>query len=299
MIIPYSPGGGFDVYGRITAKHMEKYLPSNTNVAVENVAGAGGLLGTNKLYLSKPDGLTIGLLNYPGILFAELTGTEGVQFKLADFSWLGRVAANYPVVSMNPNSPYSTVESFLNATDTVRFAVGGKGSDSYFGALLFTSIFGIKTEMLTGHDNSNEAALAIIRGEADGHMSSIDEQLPQIEQGNFTPLFFVGLERTDRLPDVMTAIEAGRNDDERQLLTAFTAIYNLERLFAAPPGTDPAVVAYLRDVFTKTLTDEEFIAELEAAGRGYNYASGDEVEKLAGEVTKAVEDLVPMLEEAQ
>src|ERR687898_1689453 len=77
-IVSTAPGGGFDLYGRLISEYMQKYLPGSTFV-VKNVPGAGHLIGTNTIYSSKPDGLTIGNFNN-GLIYNQLIKTEGVKF---------------------------------------------------------------------------------------------------------------------------------------------------------------------------------------------------------------------------
>ena len=67
-IIPYNPGGGYDAYTRVIAPYFEKY--TGATVVCKNEPGAGSLIGTNKLYQSEPDGLTVGIINGPGVLQA-------------------------------------------------------------------------------------------------------------------------------------------------------------------------------------------------------------------------------------
>ncbi len=71
-IVATAPGGGYDLYGRLIAEYMQKYLPGSTFV-VKNVPGAGHIVGANTLYASKPDGLTIGTFN-TGLIFTQLVG---------------------------------------------------------------------------------------------------------------------------------------------------------------------------------------------------------------------------------
>ncbi len=69
-IVATAPGGGYDLYGRLTAEYMQKYLPGSTFV-VKNFPGAGHLIGANTLYASKADGLTIGTFN-TGLIYNQL-----------------------------------------------------------------------------------------------------------------------------------------------------------------------------------------------------------------------------------
>ena len=86
-IVATAPGGGYDTYGRLVAEYMQKYLPGSTFV-VKNVPGAGHLVGTNSIYASRPDGLTIGTFN-TGLIYNQLVGLEGVRFDLTKMSWIG------------------------------------------------------------------------------------------------------------------------------------------------------------------------------------------------------------------
>src|SRR5882757_7959975 len=95
-IVATAPGGGYDLYGRLTAEYLHKYLPGSTFV-VKNVPGAGNLIGTNMLYASKPDGLTIGTFN-TGLIYAQMTGLKGVKFDLTKMSWIGKAAADPRVI---------------------------------------------------------------------------------------------------------------------------------------------------------------------------------------------------------
>src|SRR5215467_6268433 len=71
FVIPYAPGGGFDVYVRFVGPVMEKYLPNKVNIVPINVPAGGGSRGVAQLYRSRPDGYTIGILNIPGMFILQ------------------------------------------------------------------------------------------------------------------------------------------------------------------------------------------------------------------------------------
>ena len=71
-IVPYSPGGGFDVYSRLIAPQLATKI--GAAISVENFPGAGGSLGSRRIQRAQPDGRTLGLINAPGLLTAALTG---------------------------------------------------------------------------------------------------------------------------------------------------------------------------------------------------------------------------------
>src|SRR5579864_5034167 len=89
-IVATGAGGGYDAYGRLIARYLQKYL-TGSRVIVRNVPGAGHIVGANTLYASRPDGLTIGSFN-TGLIYDQLIQREGVLFDLAKFGWIGKAA---------------------------------------------------------------------------------------------------------------------------------------------------------------------------------------------------------------
>src|SRR5436189_6448895 len=108
---------------------MQKYLPGSTFV-VKNVPGAGHLVGTNSIYASRPDGLTIGTFN-TGLIYNQLVSLEGVRFDLTKMSWIGKAGSDPRVVLIAAQSPIKTFADLQAAKGPVNFATAGVGSASY------------------------------------------------------------------------------------------------------------------------------------------------------------------------
>ena len=95
VIVATTPGGGFDAYSRMLTRHMGKYIPGHPAFVVENMPGAGFLIGTNYLYRqAKPDGLTLG--NWIGTLVLhQVMGRKGVEFDARKFEYVGAPVKNH------------------------------------------------------------------------------------------------------------------------------------------------------------------------------------------------------------
>ena len=106
FIVPYSPGGGYDTIARSLAPYLEKY--TGTSVIVENVPGAGGNVGAERLFTSKNDGLTIGIMNNQGMIMTQLFDSGAVNFDISEFSFIGRVTAEPVVMYTSTNSGLNT-----------------------------------------------------------------------------------------------------------------------------------------------------------------------------------------------
>src|SRR5258706_5661380 len=100
-IVATGPGGGYDSYGRLIARYLQKHLPGS-RVIVRNVPGAGHIVGANMIYAAKPDGLTIGMFN-TGLIYDQLLKRDGGLFDLTQFSWIGK-AADYKRALMTSNT---------------------------------------------------------------------------------------------------------------------------------------------------------------------------------------------------
>src|SRR5436189_6214001 len=94
LIVSYGPGGGYDVYARVLARHMSKHIPGNPTIVVQNMPGAGSLRGTNFIYNVAPrDGTAFGTFARNMALLGLLKTNQNVQFESAKFTWLGSSAS--------------------------------------------------------------------------------------------------------------------------------------------------------------------------------------------------------------
>src|SRR3982751_3591917 len=89
IIVGTKAGDVYDLYPRLLAEFLPKYIPGNPNVIIQNVAGAAGLIATNQVYnIAKPDGLTLGAI-YPALYFEQLAKRPEVKFDWQKFLWIG------------------------------------------------------------------------------------------------------------------------------------------------------------------------------------------------------------------
>jgi tripartite-type tricarboxylate transporter receptor subunit TctC len=90
LVVGNGPGGGFDVFGRLLARHIGRYVPGNPSIIVQNMPGAGSLVAANYLYnLAPNDGTTFGLIARNMPLLGLLGNNANVRFDPRKFTWLG------------------------------------------------------------------------------------------------------------------------------------------------------------------------------------------------------------------
>lgn len=271
----HDAGSGFDFYMRVVAAAVGRV--SDMEATVRNIPGAGGLIGDNQVFEATPDGTMIGMLNIPGHVFAQLTGAPGVRYDFSEWEYLGRVAAGPPVILVAADGPYQTADDLIAATETVRFAIEEAGSDAFYGASVSADTFGFPARNITGYEGTSDILAAVMRGEADATFLSYGSAMQGINNGDLRALMIFADERVEPLPDVPLASEVVEDQETKDTLSAFGNIYNLERVFVAPPGTPEDRVEFLRNLLMMAFEDPTLVDEIERAGRPVNPMSGEDV----------------------
>jgi tripartite-type tricarboxylate transporter receptor subunit TctC len=290
----HDAGSGFDFYMRTVAAAIPRV--SELDATVRNIPGGGGLIGDNEVFESTPDGTVIGLLNFPGHVFAQLTGAEGVRFDFSKWEFLGRIAAGPPVVLVAADGPYQTAADLIAASEEVRFAIEEAGSDAFYGAAVTADTFGFPSRSITGYEGTSDIIAAIMRGEADATFLSYGSAMEGINSGEMRALMIYSDARVAALPDVPLASEVAEDPAAKDTLTAFGNIYNLERVFVAPPGTPEDRVEYLRALLMSAFADATLASEIEAAGRPLTPMSGADVAKAVEAVASQADQIRALLQ---
>jgi len=261
FVVPYSPGGTYDLWARALAPVMAKI--TGATVIVTNIEGAGGLVGGGWLYNSaKPDGLTIGILPMPGMIAGEMLGVEGVKFELAKFSWIGRVEVPWRSLYANPKTGYKTIADMQKATTTIRFSTSDPYAQGSIEEALLCEAFGIKGKIVSGYPGSKEFMKAVIAGkEADASCCSLAGYESSIKAGDLNLVAFFGTTRNPDFPDVPTALETpGLSAQGKKYLELQTVLVDAGRMIAAPPDTPAEKVAFLESALTQSLQGPEIVA---------------------------------------
>ena len=249
MIVPYGPGGGFDVYARAVGRMMDKILPSGVKVIPRTVPGAGGKRGTATIYRAKPDGYTMGIVNLPGMAEPLILG-EPAQYDLDRITWVGVVNIGVYAIIVGGKSKFNSIEDMRKSPKQVFFATAG-GTD-YSTARITASVLGINAKFLTGYKGGPDAQLAVVRGEADAGIGPDVTITPRIGSHELKPLLALQSKASKPMfPGLAVADDVGHPE---------LANLGLYRLFAAPPGMPEGVRTALIGLVQKALNDPELAA---------------------------------------
>jgi tripartite-type tricarboxylate transporter receptor subunit TctC len=293
LVIGYPPGGSNDVWGRMLSRHLGRHVPGKPNVIPKNMPGAGSFLAVNQIFNVLPkDGTVVGI-GAPTIALDEKLGSPGVRFKTAELNWIGRTDSLVNMVFMWKTSPVKTFADAMKIQSTLSGT--GAGSTVAIYPTVMNNVFGTRFKLVMGYRGSNEAMLAVERGEVEGHSTSwtaLKVAHPDwVRDKSVSILVQFALRRHAELSEIPTAVELARTDEERAVLSAIMNASEVGTAFFTTPGVPPDRVDALRRAFDATMKDPEFVAEVRRTGVALAPITGEELQKFVAEVS----DLPPAL----
>jgi tripartite-type tricarboxylate transporter receptor subunit TctC len=293
IAIGFSVGGGYDLYARLLARHIGKHIPGQPNVIAQNRAGAGSQRATLYLYNAAPrDGTVIGAFSR-SMAVAPLIGDA--PFDATKLTWIGSISTDVSVCITWHTSPIKTYDDML----TTPFTVGGEGggADPDIFALLLRNVFGAKLKLVSGYPGTNDATLAMERGEVNGvcglswstvksrHMDWVKAHKVNI------PVQF-GLQKEADIPEVPAVIDLVKGDEQTKMARLVLAGQSMARPFAAPPGIPEDRRKALVAAFAATMKDPEFLADAQKMQVEVNPVTAAAIEKLVAEIYATPKDIV-------
>ncbi len=271
-IVATAPGGGYDLYGRLVADYMQKYLPGSTFV-VKNMPGAGHLIGANAIYASRPDGLTIGTFN-TGLIYNQLIKADGVKFDLTKMSWLGKASSEPRVFVIGAQSPIKTFDDLRSQKQPINFATSGIGSANYVEINALAHVLKLPVKILTGY-NGNDDQLAMRRGEVTGGMGSRSSFEQFIKNGYGRYIAQIGGSEKD-VPQLKDLI---KDADAQAIVALVQSQGDIARLTAGPAGIPQPQLEALQGAYRKAMEDPELQAKAAKLERPVEPGYGNDVLK--------------------
>jgi len=287
FVIGYPPGGSNDTWGRLISRHLGKHMPGKPNVVPKNMPGAGSFLAVNNVFNVAPKDGTVIAIGAPTMALDEKLGSQGVRFKTGELNWVGRVDSLVNMVFMWKTSP---VKTFADAQQRESTLSGtGAGSTVSIYPTVMNNVYKTRFKLVMGYRGSNEAMLAVERGEVEGHSTSwvaLKVAHPDwIRDKSVSILVQFALKRHPEMPGVPTAVELARNDEERAILSAIMAASEVGSAFFTTPGLPADRLNALRRGFDATMKDPEFLAEAQRTKLTVNPVTGEELQKLVAQVS--------------
>jgi tripartite-type tricarboxylate transporter receptor subunit TctC len=272
LIVGYGPGGGYDLFARLMARHLGRYVPGDPTVVVQNMPGAGSLRATNYLYAVAPrDGATIGSFARDMPLLAILRTNAAAVFDPRKFTWLGSssdFSRDAYVLMVRKDAPVNSIED-ARRPGGPPIVVGGtaEGTSGNDIPLVLRDALGINIKLVTGYPDNGAIFLAVDRGEVNGRtadLSSMKSLKPEWLLPNGGMRAVVQFARATRHPEfaeIPTARELARDEDARALIEFAELSYKMSRPFAAPPGVPAERAQALQQAFVAVHNDRRYLEE--------------------------------------
>jgi tripartite-type tricarboxylate transporter receptor subunit TctC len=257
MIVAFTPGGPTDVVARLLAQKLTQKW--GQQVIVENKAGAAGVIGSEYVAKSAPDGYTL-LMATAGNLTVNQHLYPSMKFDpVKDFAPIMQTAAVDFVLVTQPSTPYRSVKDLVAAAkaqpDVITTATSGNGGAPHLAAALFEHSANVQLRMVP-YKGTADAVNAVLSGQTNLDFDAASQVLPHVKAGKLRPLAVLGSKRSPLLPDVPTMAEAGLSN------------YNFSNWFGlvAPAGTPKEIVEKLHADVNEALEDPEVRAKYQTIG---------------------------------
>jgi tripartite-type tricarboxylate transporter receptor subunit TctC len=281
LIIGYNPGGSYDIYSRLAASLMPKYIPGRPHIVPQNMPGVGSAKAGDYLFnQAARDGLTIGVIGQQLVL-SQVLGDASVKFDIAKFNWLGRLTSGAEATAIWHTSPTKTLADAMKRETTLAATSAGSASDSF--PLLMNRLAGTKFRIIKGYRGTNGTGLAMQRGETEGAHTTVEQllfkQQDWLRDKKAALLVQYTMDRHPKFPDVPAMSEFGTTPLDKQVLKLFAGTADIGRAMMTPPGIPPDRLAVLRKAFDAMLADPAFEQEFERRNLEFGPMSGADLQK--------------------
>jgi tripartite-type tricarboxylate transporter receptor subunit TctC len=294
LVVGFSPGGGYDAYTRLLARHYGRYIPGKPDIIVNNMPGASSLKSVQYLDAGAPkDGTVLTAFN-PGLIVQSMTAPDKFPIHLTNYSWIGSISEDIRVCYMWGGTGVKTWDDMLKR-DKVIFGETGTGSSAYVNERILKDVFGVKVQQVLGYPGSAEKRLAIERGELDGDCGSFSSIPPDWVRNKKVN---VVIRFEEHLAPGMTADspyapDLAKDEKQRQLLLLLNASGDVGRPYIGPRGIPQDRLRILRDAFNATVKDAQFLADAEKQQlTAIAPLTGEAAETMVTNIYKAPPDVV-------
>jgi tripartite-type tricarboxylate transporter receptor subunit TctC len=267
IVVGFGPGGGYDLYARLLAKHLGAHLPGAPNIVVENMEGVGSVRAANYVYEAAPrDGSVIAAVNQNAPMY-QLLGGAGARFRAEQTGFIGSLAhSNEVLFTWRASGVVSLADA--RAREVVLGAVAVT-SDSYIYPTVLNALIGTRFRVVNGYAGGQALNLAVERGEVMGRggesFASLASSRPDwLAQKKINILVQVGPQREPELGDVPLLADLIANAADRDLADVISLPTRLGYSYWLPPGVPPDRLAALRAAFAAAAADPALRAEAAA-----------------------------------
>lgn len=299
VIVPYGPGGYYDIGARLMARYFGKHVVGHPTIVVQNQPSAGGIGLANRFASGADnDGTVLGILQRAVPQYA-FVGYQSAKFDPLKLTWIGSLSSyahDTYVLIMNATHPVKTVDQLRTTAIKTRLGSGRSGSANLLYALVAKDVLKINVDMVRGYEGTAPIFLAQQRGEVDGLFADFSTiQVVETEQWKtkqIVPVVQFGRKtRSPDVPDAPTARELLTDPDDLAFLDFAELPFFIALPVAGPAGIPPDRLKALRDGFMAMASDQGFIDEARKMNFEVSPIDGDQVTGAIEQASKATPEV--------
>ena len=298
IVVASSPGGGYDLYGRLIARFMSRHIPGNPQIVVQNMPGAASNVAAAYIYNVAPkDGTAIGAI-FMGAVVEPLFGEQKRQtHDTSKFNYIGNANVDAYVCLVRTDAKINSLADAFDRELVVGASAEGASTRDF--PSMLKNLLGVKFKIVAGYPGTREINLAIEKGEVQGGCgetwSSVAATYPAwFRDGLVKPLVQeanAGYPELNRM-GVKLVRDFAKTDEQRQVLELVYSQAAFGRPYVVAPGVPAERVEALRRAFMATMTDPELVAEAKRLNVDAIPTPGGELQTLIGELYATPREIV-------
>ena len=288
MVIGIPPGGGYDIYARLLARHLPKHIPGQPDILPQNLPGGGELNAANYIVNVAPqDGTAMGAV-VRTVPFLPLYGNTAAKFDPQTIHWLGSSNQDVGLFVVWRDGVDRTLAD-LNQRELI-VGTNPPGSDTHTIGNLLKNLFGLKLKLVGGYPGSEDIVLAMQRGEVQAisnySWSNLQRRADLLKEKKVQVLLQNGLKKLPDWPDVPLILELARSDEERAILELMLGQTTYGRPYFVAPKVPADRVAALRVAFMATMRDQDFLENAKKQKLEIDPISGEDMQQAIARIYK-------------
>lgn len=301
VLISSDAGGGYDLYARILARHIDRHIPGKPTMLAQNMPGAGGMRLLNHAYnMARQDGTTFFTLHQNLPMFQRM-GARGVKYDARNIRSIGRLSAGNELLLASATSGFRSYKDLYQREIVVGST--GASSNSTVYPYLATNMLGLRFKVVIGYKSGTEVQLAMERGELQGMgslaLGSMYATAPQfLKPGAIVPLVQFGMKREREWPDAPTVVELAKSPEDKAALEVVAVGPEIGRSYWVGPKVPAERLADLRKAFSETIKDARFLDEFTRQRMLARFATGEEMDGYIKTLFAAPQSSIDRLREA-
>ncbi|MGH6768041.1 MAG: Bug family tripartite tricarboxylate transporter substrate binding protein [Xanthobacteraceae bacterium] len=295
IVVGHEAATGFDVYARVLARHLNRHIPGNPSIVVQNMVGASGINAANWLYNIAPKDGTVMATFVHTVPFEPLMGNKSAKYDASKFTWIGNMEESIAVCGISKASGFTKLDELK--TKQAIFGATGATGPLVKSAAAVKNLLDLKMKIVSGYKGSTSVKTAIQRGEVHGicglPMSTIRSSWGDMyDAGQFQPIIQLSGRKQPSLKGIPHVDDYAKTEDDRKLYGLIFGTQALGRIFLSPPGVPAARKKALREALAATMKDKQFLADAKKIKISVTPMTGDEVEEFIARLSTATPAIV-------